>query len=631
MKNLAEDFKEWALDPKRTNEELFTLELLLEKGRVVWGWKHKNYGHDDWDAKRAHSEERRLNPAYRAVVNREYLDCTVEIWEKFTDFSPNQWNDRPVRDISALRFFPQLETVHLRECEVADFSPLAAMRGLKSVQISEPNLLGGYVVENLDALAGLPALENLHIGMRTPWPDLRFLATLPALRVFSCRINLLALRDVAALPEVEVASLDEDFHCSTPVRSLLELPEMPLLRNLKLKSVASLEGIGRSGRLTNLEVEGPFRDLTPLASLREMTFVKLTGELFTDLSPLARAPSLREIVLNRERPLDVSPLAEAPELRELRVERCPILATEVAALNAALHPWSGDFMQVPPRPLGPLRFVAWDRKDEVYKAESLRRHEVKNRVQLEKAAREDPAFRAAESRWFKEELQTRLERLLGVGWGIANSTHVRLRRYCDVMRFREIVQTLRELNADCKEPKLFLLIVEPHGDMSEDMEAIRARQKGPVDWLDRPFNAAQEIEERERFRRERLKDRQYLEREHRLKLQQQQGLDIDPADFSPSADEPPASKQKAIAGGGEEAEDESIEDENDGGVADMPPDDGKTESDLAEDLGFYATLNEEGLFVATDEAENAACVMGEEPVFWSSLPEPPEKRPMSGW
>ncbi|MEO7934303.1 MAG: hypothetical protein ABIT76_14205 [Chthoniobacterales bacterium] len=436
------------------------------------------------------------------------------------------------------------------------------------------------------------------------------------------------------LNRVEAANLNADFHFKTPLRSLRDVPEMPLLRRLVIEPVATLDGLERYPKLVNLEVDGFYRDLTPLAALPEVTSLKLNGNLFTDLAPVCRMGGLRKLEMEREHPLDISVLAEAPELREVLMPRCPIMATELTALQAALVPWSMDFTIDPPRALEPLRFVVYSRQDEemkrVREAKQLKSNEEYHR----RVATEDAALRAAEGKWFEEEIYQRLNRLLGPGWGIPNGNHVPVRRYADVMRFREIVQVLREISAMCRKPANYLLIIEPHGDMSEDMDRMRLRNgEETADWLLKPFDAAQEKEEWENFRKGRLEQREFLEREHRMRLQQQGGMEINPAEFAHKEEAIP--KEKIAAGdvpdGVEDDEDfqESEGDWNDDGGLMLPPPDDET-SEMAQDLGFYAVLLENTLLVASshDERENATYFMGEEPLEWSDLPEPPEERPL---
>src|SRR5205814_3238401 len=130
-------------------------------------------------------------------------------------------------------------------------------------------------------------------------------------------------------------------------------------------------------------------------------------------------------------------------------------ATELSALHAGLLPWAEDFAEAPPRTLAPLRFLRYNPQHE----ETGRCRQARNEAQAASEAKRhgfDEAWGKAECRWFDGECQRRMDALLGKGWGVVNSsfspghTHITLRRYPDVMRFRECVQALREMSAPCR-------------------------------------------------------------------------------------------------------------------------------------------------------------------------------------
>src|SRR2546430_14560090 len=104
---MSAKFLAWARDPARTNDELFTLEMILEQGRTVWGWKHKDPRHVGWQTIYARAKERRLNPAYRAVLGEANLECTVEALADVEALNIAGQDDRPRRDLGPLRLLPQ--------------------------------------------------------------------------------------------------------------------------------------------------------------------------------------------------------------------------------------------------------------------------------------------------------------------------------------------------------------------------------------------------------------------------------------------------------------------------------------------------------------------------------------------
>ena len=603
----AETFRDWALAPERTNDELYTIELLVDSAWETWCYRHQRHEPMDLDVQIARAKRRMLNPAYRALISREKLDALVEVWADFRRFSFSFSHDRPVGEVETLRFFPQLTDVDIMG-NFTRIDALAGLRGLKNLSINSETLA------DIGALAGLPALERLRLRLHTPWPEISALATLPALRHLHYYGNLLALRDVPMLPAVVEAEFNTDFHWKTPLRDLRELPAMPAVRQLRVESVATLAGVERFPAL-NLQLQGPFTNLSPLAAQTSVTWLRLQGKEFMDLRPLALMPALRELRLERELPLDLSPLADALRLRQVWVEGCDIVATELASINALLPPWSDDFLLPEPRPLAPVRFIAVDRDREDTKQAAPEPPDPRPAFYGD-----DLAYAAAEDRWFNAELRRRLDALLGRGWrgrkdksnywpghNRPGNVQVHLNRFEDTLRLREVVQTLRELMAAARFPWDMLLIIEPHGNLDDDMDEIAARDDDDED----------EAAAAERDRQERLEYRQYarerrafLERQHRLRLQQEQGLPIDPNDFSA----PPES----------EADDETEEEE---GGAVLDPDDDEDADSLGSQFHLYASLSEQVLSVWLHDTQLAADYYGQTPENWHELPEPPEQRP----
>jgi hypothetical protein len=607
---LPEDFKQWALEPSRTNDELFTVELIVEWGRVVWGWKHQQPKMHDWDKEQAHRKERRLNPAYRPQINREYLDATVEVWAELNKLHYMSWEDRPIRDLSALRFFPHLEELHLNDAEIADLSPISDLGRLASLQLHEPLSNGGHVICDVSALADLPHLRKLSLSLRRPWPKLAAIAELPALKSFAYTGNLLALRDVPRLRGVERATFNADLNWKTPLRDLHDLPEMPVVRLLRVDSVADLNGIERYPTLLNADLVGPYLHLRDLVRLEFCTYLRLEGELFHELEPVSHLPNLREVLLVRERPLDLAPFAEGPALREVNVERCSILRTELSALNATMIPWDGDFRAPEPRAVAPARFIAYQPSHPDIKALST---DLMEDAQRKAYYGMDDAYARAESRWFGHMLQESLDGLLSKGWGSVSVTsaespghqHLTFRRFRDVMRFREIIECLNQVVASCRFPWQFLLSVEPHSDLSDEDATEGEEEEEREDWLDQEFDPEREKEEWDDFRRQRQIERERMEREHRLQLLQQQGAPIDPAEFSPAE----SAETEAGADDLDEDEDELLDDEDD-------------EESIAEDLSFVVTLKDGILWATEHMRESAEYIMGGTAEDWHALPEP---------
>ena len=82
-----------------------------------------------------------------------------------THFGGSGIFDRPLRDLTALGFFPALEDVKVSRCDLADLSPLASLRRVKRLSIGEYSEL--VSAHELDfALGEKPPLECLHLALR---------------------------------------------------------------------------------------------------------------------------------------------------------------------------------------------------------------------------------------------------------------------------------------------------------------------------------------------------------------------------------------------------------------------------------------------------------------------------------
>jgi hypothetical protein len=502
--------------------------------------------------------------------------------------------DRPVRDLSALRFFPHLKTLRLQTA-VRDVTPLAAVPGLKSLQLDDE------VLADLRGLEALTQLEELRVTLKSPWPSIAAVGALPSLKNVHFRGNLLAWRDVPELRTVESMSLMSGHDTNTPLRNAHELPAMPQVKSLTVERVADLAGLERFATVQKLVLAGPFVDLAPLAALGEARTLKLSGEDFSDLHPVARMPRLHTLELWRHRGLDVAPLAEAPRLRQVEAKITEVIKTELASLNAALGFVDETiFAAEGSAPEKPLRFIAFDATRPGFKPH--RRPDPR-----EETYAEDPLLAPAEEKWFTRLLTRRLDDLLTPGWGHINTwragnANIALRRPDELLRLREIVFALHEVILRARFPWTLLLDVAPPDADEEDTDE--------ADEVDEDEDEETEFErEREEWReqQERWKEhREYLEREHRLRLQQQEGRPIDPENFAA-----PAAKAQPV---------EST----------TPASNEAADKATSEARADFRLMLHVSPGVVAVHMRNLAPVMYylEQPFEdWHALPEPPEQRP----
>jgi len=608
------NFVAWVCDPARTNDELFTVEVIIEQERFSPRWPFRER-QPDFDDNLTAIKARAANPAYRPALHKDEIEHLARVPGEVTSFSGGSGGcDRPIRDLRALTFFPTVTDVSVGG-DLSDLSPLAALPGLERLSIGEyTDLAGGHFLRLADC-GEMRVLEYLNLSLHHAWPDLRALAHWPRLREFRLNGNILACEDIAELPAARLVELKRS---GTPLRDLNKLPLMRVVKHLALDATESLKGIVRYPTVVNLEVAGNFRDLTPLAAMTNLTALKITGEFFRDLSPLSQLPKLREVRLVRERAIDLTPLTDCPQLRRVEMERCSMMRTEVAALNAGLLPEAADFEAEKPRTVGPLKFFSKSKGNEAARKFFQDRDNAVFQ-ERERFYDGDAVFAQAETRAFDARLTARLDQLLGHGWGLLHGCpqHITLKRFADTCRVPEVIQVLSEESARWRLPWRFLLIVQPHGDMSEDLEDMKAREEeedAPEgDWLAQYYGPEWEQREREEDRHNRQRRYEFLKREHLLQLREGEGVDPSLVSSTQDADEPAEAPEP------EEPGTLSISDEEGGGVAVAPPPllPPETES-LGEELEFYLDVYEDCVVANEHWVEAARDNLGQEPVEWTS-------------
>jgi hypothetical protein len=613
------DFVEWVCDPARTNDELFTVELLIEQRRSNPDWlfpERRESFESEMETKRA----RGVDPGYRPGLHEGEIEQLSLFAAKVFGFYGGGGYDLPLRDLKALAFFPALTGLSLCT-DTSELAPLGLLPRLERLSIGEYNDLAGSQPIRLSDCGEMRTLVSIHLSLRQAWPDLRALSEWPALEEVRFNGNILGCEEVPAFPVAKVVHL-KCWLSNTPLRDLKKLPAMPAAKQLVVEGTTSLEGIERYPSVVNLELAGPFQDLAPLAAMTNITAVTLTGEFFRDLTPLAAMPKLRELRFVRERAIDLSPLADCPQLRRVAMERCGMMRTEVAALNAGLLPEGPDFEAEKPRELGPLKFFTISKENvaagKFFHARYLEFIEVRERFYDG-----DAAFAAAETRVAQAAIQERLDQLLGRGWGLLNWHSFvggygmfGLKRFADTSRVREVIQVLREHSARSRFPWHFILSVEPHGDMSEDLEERKAREEKAAategDWLAYYYTPESVLRENEERRRMRERYYEFLEREHLLQLRGDEG--VDPSLLYLSKDEP----EKPV-----EVEEEPIpppiaDDEEAGGVAIAPPPPPPPGTkDLGEELAFHLDVYEDCIVAGSHLADKARYGLGQMPVEWT--------------
>ncbi len=581
MEKNAAEFVEWALHPDRTVEERFGIEILLERAEPHCLRKEGLPPVFNYEADRIRHKARNLDPAYQPVLKRARVERAAGIFETITNLSVGDYQDRPIRDVSFLRFCPSLTNFNCSQTEITDWTPLAHLPSLKTLLISDTK------VRDLRPLSSVPLLETLHLYLHTPWPDLRGIENLTELTTLQYRGNILALQTVPRLPTLRHA-LFNNSHNQVPLRHIHDLPEMPELRTLELEKTDSMEGIARHPLLLNLTIDGTYTDLAPLASLTDLTHLSIGGEDFTDIIPASRIPALRRIVIRAPFPPDLTPLADSPRLHEILLENTPVIPAELASLNSLATPWDEEFTAAEKRPLAPLRLLI--RKPHEPGEKRLPPSLPPGVLPREN---DNTEMGKSETRWFSRTLHRNLRHRLGKVWGGTGTlgSHVSapgcfaglsITKPDHIDRLPAIVDAVRKTIATSRHRWTVFLTVDSLAEYERDIEEIT--RKDPDE-----FDAESQREEWESYVRRKKEREEFLRRKYLHQL----SLETNNPSPSPPPGETPAAPAKE-----KEKEQEISYDKN---------------QDLTFDLGtkltLHATISETAFYVHDQDRDLAETLL----------------------
>jgi len=131
--------------------------------------------------------------------------------------------------------------------------------------------------------------------------------------------NVSSLSTVPALPNLKRFSIWIRFNASEALRvSVRDLPEFPLLEELRVEQPANVIGLDRYVNLKDLRLEdGSITDITPLGSLLNIEILDLDNNQISDVTPLSNLSSLRSLSLRKNKIDDISSLANSTNLTNL--------------------------------------------------------------------------------------------------------------------------------------------------------------------------------------------------------------------------------------------------------------------------------------------------------------------------
>jgi Leucine-rich repeat (LRR) protein len=322
---------DYASSPGLTPDEIYTLELLLEK---TDDFTAEGY----WDASSKRSDARRV-PDYQPSFD---LTKVATAWPKLQSqrrisFQRLNASERPLRDLQALRYLPFLRELIIENNEVSNLDPLRNCLALKQLS------LASNPIRDISALAGLTNLEELDVR-DTSIDDFSVLQFLPKLKCLEVSVaQLPLLGKVPCIPSL----MELNVRGSEQRASFRELPLMPKLRGISGASVKSLSGLEKFPALCHLtNLSGSFNSLEPLRGLKCLSHVNAWGTKVTSLEPLTGCIGLRDFYLaSPADSFDVSPLTSLPLLRQLRLNGEDVTSATLPNIAS----WDRDFYSRKPR------------------------------------------------------------------------------------------------------------------------------------------------------------------------------------------------------------------------------------------------------------------------------------------
>lgn len=334
-------FTDYALSGELSADETYTVELLIDHVRMDFDPNYWNNWSERTDARKEPGYQPWFDPNHVELAERELQKLT------WVSLQRTHGKNRPVRDITALRYLTGLTGLSLGDNEIKEIVPLAACVNLKRLHLKENH------IRDISALANCRCLEWLDVGS-LPIEDLLPIRDLPLLReleisyaqlpVFSRMGQQLALRKLD-ISHDDLDNLMDGFD------SFEGFPYLPELRSIRGAKVKSLDGLEKFPKLQNLvNLSGEFASLEPLCHLKALTHANILSSNINSLEPLGGLYALRDLWIETSaKRLDLLPLDGLPALHEVTVKCDDEEPESLSKLRQSLDSWDVEFRSPTPR------------------------------------------------------------------------------------------------------------------------------------------------------------------------------------------------------------------------------------------------------------------------------------------
>lgn len=250
---------------------------------------------------------------------------------------------------------PNLTSLHLNYCTLADLAPLAKLANLDFLSFygatvadfsplaQSPKLkrLNYYAVksDNFASLGALKQVSELDGGL-TKLADISWVAGLPNLKTFDVFAE--HVTDYSPLTKTNVENFTI-WNMRTPVGDLGVIGQMPMLKKLKLWSVEGATNSAGLAGLANLESftittdfnkkGGEAFDLAATSGWNKVRDISIEGADVINADKIGALPELMQVKLSKVNQrsgaaVDVSGFAKAPKLGLLTIYDCTVSGLE---------------------------------------------------------------------------------------------------------------------------------------------------------------------------------------------------------------------------------------------------------------------------------------------------------------
>jgi len=350
-------FSEYALSQDRSDDEIYTIELVIDRIRTK---NDPAYWDDFLDL-----SEARMQPDYNPQFSKAHLKLSEKFLHtvEWLSLQKTHVSQRPIRNIEALKFLPNLSTLHLISNEVTDITPLSHCKKLTELSLS------ANPIKDLSPIVSCTKIEMLNLS-ESALQDLSPLEKLLSLTELTLNNNeMLPFSKLKELKSLKILNIDAD----EPVKSFSQFPSMPSLKVITGAEIDNLNGIEKFTKLESLSnLSGKFDSLEKLMSLDSLTNFNIYSCRISSLSPLANHKSLRYIFIDSEHEvMDLITLESIPNLHAVRIQHKGDDIEGLEAINKKLTPWSAEFGTLKPRykPNLKLQVVSQEEFD-IYDSES---------------------------------------------------------------------------------------------------------------------------------------------------------------------------------------------------------------------------------------------------------------------